>query len=134
MVSGDYSCVDIADSRLVDLLIGLYFQNFQRTYPFVHVPTFTPRVTPAPLCLAFLALGAIHCPLPGSLQLGRVLLEVARRIIESLLTKDNRLARSLPIMQTLVSSQMRGRGSGFSSDPCTALPAFVVIRAVVGLS
>lgn len=81
-----------------DLLMGLYFQNFQRNFPFLHLPTFNPRATPAPQLLAIVALGALHCPLPGSLQLGRVLIEVARRVMEELINKDNRLARSLPIV------------------------------------
>ena len=81
-----------------DLLLGLCIQNFHRNLPFMHLPTFNPRAMPAPQILALIALGALHCPLPGSLQLGRVLLEVARRVVELLINKDNRLARSLPIV------------------------------------
>lgn len=72
----------------------------------MHLPTFNARAVPAPQLLAMVALGALHCPLPGSLQLGRVLLEVSRRVVENLVNKDNRLARSLPIVSSFGSHEV----------------------------
>ncbi|KAK4057738.1 hypothetical protein OIO90_001386 [Microbotryomycetes sp. JL221] len=85
-----------------DLLLSLYFRHFHPNMPFLHMPTFNPRTTPAYLLLELIGVGALHAPFPGSLQLGRVLLDLGRRVIEELTTKDNRHARVLPMTQTML--------------------------------
>ncbi|KAK4046393.1 hypothetical protein OIV83_006116 [Microbotryomycetes sp. JL201] len=95
-----------------DTLVGLYFRHFHPNMPMLHVPTFNPRTTPGYLLLEIIGVGALHAPFPGSLQLGRVLLELGRRVIEELTTKDNRHARMLPMAQTmLIWGMMRYIGS-----------------------
>ncbi|KAM0793665.1 hypothetical protein ACM66B_001096 [Microbotryomycetes sp. NB124-2] len=95
-----------------DILLSLYFRHFHPNMPMLHVPTFNPRTTPGYLLLELIGVGALHAPFPGSLQLGRVLLELGRRVIEELTTKDNRHARMLPMAQTmLIWSMMRYIGS-----------------------
>ncbi|ORY90096.1 fungal-specific transcription factor domain-domain-containing protein [Leucosporidium creatinivorum] len=83
-------------------LLRLYFLHFHPVVPFLHIPSFNPRSTVGFLLLVILAIGAVHAPLAGALQLGRVLLEVSRRGIEHLTNRDNRLARSLPMSQALL--------------------------------
>lgn len=65
----------------------------------LHAPTFNPKSTLGQLLLIILGIGAIYAPVPGALQLGRVLIEVARRGTEHLINRDNRLARSLPVVR-----------------------------------
>lgn len=82
-----------------DLLLSLYFAHFHPLIPFLHLPSFNPKKTLGQLLLILLGIGAIYAPIAGALQLGRVLVEVARRGIERLINRDNRLARSLPIVR-----------------------------------
>ncbi|ORY86671.1 fungal-specific transcription factor domain-domain-containing protein [Leucosporidium creatinivorum] len=84
-----------------DLLLSLYFSHFHPLLPLLHVPSFNPKKTLGQLLLIILGIGAVYAPIPGALQLGRVLVEVARRGIEHLINRDNRLARSLPIVRFL---------------------------------
>ncbi|KAM0753457.1 hypothetical protein T439DRAFT_155611 [Meredithblackwellia eburnea MCA 4105] len=85
-----------------DLMVQFYFQHFHVTYPFIHVPSFNPKSTSGFLLLAIIAIGALHSHLEGSLQLARTLLEVSRRGTEHLVNRDNRIARTLPMIQTMV--------------------------------
>ena len=78
----------------------LYFKHFNKNLPFLHQPTFSPKNTLAQQLLLILGIGALYAPLPGILQLGRILIEVARRGVEHLITRDNRLARSIPVAQS----------------------------------
>ncbi|KAL7336654.1 hypothetical protein BJY59DRAFT_574796 [Rhodotorula toruloides] len=97
---------------IFDLLCGLYFHHFNRVYPMLHAPTFNPKSTLGQLLLIILGIGAVYAPVPGALQLGRVLIEVARRGTEHLINRDNRLARSLPVAQgTLIWGIVRWIGS-----------------------
>ncbi|GJN88270.1 hypothetical protein Rhopal_001235-T1 [Rhodotorula paludigena] len=96
-----------------DLLLSLYFGHFHPLIPFLHVPTFNPKKTLGQLLLILLGIGAVYAPISGALQLGRVLVEVARRGVERLINRDNRLARSLPIAQAqMLWAVLRWTGSG----------------------
>ncbi|GAA5875173.1 hypothetical protein JCM8547_005542 [Rhodosporidiobolus lusitaniae] len=95
-----------------DLLLGLYFHHFHPILPIFHLPSFNPKKTLSQLLLILLGIGAVYTPVAGALQLGRVLIEVARRGIEHLINRDNRLARSLPVAQgQMLWATMRWLGS-----------------------
>ncbi|GAA6018967.1 hypothetical protein JCM10207_009216 [Rhodosporidiobolus poonsookiae] len=83
-----------------DLLCNLFFHHFHSNLPFLHVPSFHPKKTLGQLLMIILGIGAVYAPISGALQLGRVLVEVARRGLEHLINRDNRLARSLPVAQS----------------------------------
>ncbi|PRQ76607.1 hypothetical protein AAT19DRAFT_12025 [Rhodotorula toruloides] len=65
----------------------------------LHAPTCNPKSTLGQLLLISLGIGTVYAPVTGALQLGRVLIEVARRGMEHLINRDNRLARSLPVVR-----------------------------------
>ena len=104
-----------ASSTHADLLLSLYFGHFHALVPLLHVPSFNPKKTLGQLLLILLGIGAVYAPISGALQLGRALVEVARRGIEHLINRDNRLARSLPVERPRLSP------SGVS--PSTSRPA-----------
>ncbi|BGP57100.1 hypothetical protein JCM8202_000542 [Rhodotorula sphaerocarpa] len=105
-----------------DFLCGLYFQHFHRIMPMFHVPSFSPKKTLGQLLLTILGIGAIYAPVPGAYQLGRVMVEVARRGIEHLINRDNRLARSLPVAQSqLLACTLRWIGSARTIEMTEAL-------------
>ncbi|GAA5984609.1 hypothetical protein JCM10908_003422 [Rhodotorula pacifica] len=105
-----------------DLLCGLYFQHFHRVIPMFHVASFSPKKTLGQLLMIILGVGSIYAPVPGAFQLGRVLIEVARRGVEHLINRDNRLARSLPIAQCqLLTCIMRWIGSARTIEMTEAL-------------
>jgi hypothetical protein len=83
---------------VADFFTRLYFKHFNKHLPFLHQPTFSPHKTLAQQLLLILGIGALYAPLPGILQFGRVLVEVARRGLEHQISRDNRLARSLPVV------------------------------------
>ncbi|GAA6037980.1 hypothetical protein JCM8097_009522 [Rhodosporidiobolus ruineniae] len=85
--------------HIFDLLLNLYFHHFHRTLPILHLPTFNPKKTLGQLLLVVLGVGAVFAPVSAARQFGRVLIEVARRGLEHLINRDNRLARSLPVAQ-----------------------------------
>ncbi|GAA6051877.1 hypothetical protein NBRC10513_002542 [Rhodotorula toruloides] len=116
---------------IFDLLCGLYFHHFNRVYPMLHAPTCNPKSTLGQLLLISLGIGTVYAPVTGALQLGRVLIEVARRGMEHLINRDNRLARSLPVAQgTLIWGIVRWIGLAqtvelakvfaASTSPCSA--------------
>ncbi|BGP71258.1 hypothetical protein NBRC10513v2_004626 [Rhodotorula toruloides] len=74
---------------IFDLLCGLYFHHFNRVYPMLHAPTCNPKSTLGQLLLISLGIGTVYAPVTGALQLGRVLIEVARRGMEHLINRDN---------------------------------------------
>ena len=61
-----------------------------------------PNRTLGFLLLVIVGIGAIYAPVKNAARLGQTLLEVARRGIQHTTDKDNRLARSLPMVQTMV--------------------------------
>jgi hypothetical protein len=101
-----------ADLSTYQLWVGFYFYYFHPTIPILHLPSFQPNRTLGFLLLTVIGIGAIHSPIPGAHHTGQVLLEVARRGIQHLTDKDNRVARTLPAIQALVLwSTLRSVGS-----------------------
>lgn len=110
---------------MADLLCGLYFQHFHRVMPMFHVPSFSPKKTLGQLLLIILGVGAIYAPVPGAFQLGRVMIEVARRGVEHLINRDNRLARSLPVV-SLLGSRRHAEGEADFPRLCRLKVSFLL--------
>ncbi|GAA5854267.1 hypothetical protein JCM9279_005103 [Rhodotorula babjevae] len=115
-----YSTLARIPLPVFDLLLSLYFGHFHPLLPLLHVPSFNPKKTLGQLLLILLGIGAVYAPISGALQLGRALVEVARRAMEHLINRDNRLARSLPIAQAqMLWSVMRWTGSARAIELAT---------------
>ncbi|GAA5931728.1 hypothetical protein JCM3775_000025 [Rhodotorula graminis] len=116
-----YSTLARIPLPVFDLLLSLYFGHFHPLVPLLHVPSFNPKKTLGQLLLILLGIGAVYAPISGALQLGRALVEVARRGIEHLINRDNRLARSLPVAQAqMLWSVMRWTGSARTIELASA--------------
>lgn len=118
-----YKTLSNIQLQTYDLFLQLFWQHFQKTLPFIHRPTFRPLSTVGFLLISMISIGAFHSRLEGAHHLGRILFEVTRRGVEQLTASDNRLARSLPLVQSMLI---------WSCSKWTGSPRFMELAEVFG--